>query len=69
MRDLRELTGVRQLNGIFAFALWTARGGGCSWRVTARRETPLLESQVGDGIVFASSSSALLAFPELSRTL
>ena len=60
---------VNRFNGIFAFALWDAPAR----RLLLVRDRigvkPLYYSRTRDGLAFASEIKALLALPEMSRTL
>ncbi|HEY7087907.1 MAG TPA: asparagine synthase (glutamine-hydrolyzing), partial [Tepidisphaeraceae bacterium] len=62
--------GLSALNGMFAFAVWDGRGG----RLILVRDRigikPLYYAQLPDGgIAFASELTALLAHPEIDRSI
>ncbi|MFB7511227.1 asparagine synthase (glutamine-hydrolyzing), partial [Streptomyces broussonetiae] len=60
---------VEQLNGIYAFAIWDGR----TQRLLLVRDRlgvkPLYHYRLGDDVLFGSEPKAILAHPEVSRTV
>jgi asparagine synthase (glutamine-hydrolysing) len=67
LRDGAEV--LRQLNGIFAFALWDARSRSLLLARDGLGVKPLYYAQTADGFVFSSELKAVVQTPAVARTL
>jgi asparagine synthase (glutamine-hydrolysing) len=67
LRDGEKM--LRQLNGIFAFALWDSRSRSLLIARDGLGVKPFYYAEVGEGLVFASELKAVLQSPSVSRTL
>lgn len=60
---------VQQFNGMFAFAIWDQARQRLFLARDRLGKKPLYFAQLADGLVFASELKAMLAHPQISRTI